>query len=330
MTKITVYSVKDFEKPIYNKLNKYDFELQLINEPLSMNNINTVNGSIGVLIDGATDANAELMAALKEHDVKYCFTRFVGYDNIDLNAASARGIMVARVPSYSPYSVAELAMTMGLDLMRHVANATVNTHQGDFRILPSYFSPEIHNLTVGIIGVGHMGAAEAHLYHALGAKVLGYQRHPNDNPEVEFVDETTLLKKSDIVSIHVPYFPGENDMMIGAIEIGHMKPGAILVNTARGPLVDTGAVSSALNDGELGGYAADVIAHGAAISGKQFDSLDDIQDKELVELMKHYPNVLITPHMGFFTEPATEDMIRVSFDNFHEAIETGKTKNQIR
>lgn len=330
MTKITAYSVKDFEKPFYQKLNQYDFDLQLVTEPLSLNNVATADGSIGVLIDGATDANAALMDALKDAGVKYCFTRFVGYDNIDLKAAAADGIMVAHVPSYSAYSVGELAMTMGLDLMRHVSNATVNTHEGDFRILPSYFSPEIDDLTIGIIGVGHMGSAEAHLYHALGAKVLGYQRHPNDNSDVKFVDETTLLKESDIVSIHVPYFPGVNDMMIGATEIGRMKPTAILVNTSRGPLVDTSAVTDALDEGNLAGYAADVITHSSEINGKQFDSLDDLPDSELLELMKHYPNVLITPHMGYFTEPATEDMIRVSFENFHDAITTGETKNQVK
>ncbi|WP_395319465.1 NAD(P)-dependent oxidoreductase [Fructilactobacillus frigidiflavus] len=330
MTKITAYSVKDFEKPLYQKLNQDHFELQLITEPLSVANVTTATGSVGVLIDGATDANSALMAALKDAGVKYCFTRFVGYDNIDLPAAAAAGIMVARVPSYSAYSVGELAMTMGLDLMRHVANATVNTHGGDFRILPSYFAPEINQLTVGIIGVGHMGSAEAHLYHALGAKVLGYQRHPNDNPDVKFVDETTLLKESDIVSIHVPYFPGVNDLMIGATEIEHMKPTAILVNTARGPLVDVAAVTEALDYGNLGGYAADVITHSSEINGKQFDSLDDLGDQALLELMKHYPNVLITPHMGYFTEPATEDMIRISFANFHEAITTGQTKNQVK
>ncbi|AEN99620.1 NAD(P)-dependent oxidoreductase [Fructilactobacillus sanfranciscensis] len=133
-----------------------------------------------------------------------------------------------------------------------------------------------------------------------------------------------------MVSIHVPYFPGVNDMMIGATEIGRMKPGAILVNTARGPLVDTAAVTAALDDGSLGGYATDVIAHGRNISGKQFDSLDDLGDQDLLDLMKHYPNVLVTPHMGYFTEPATEDMIRISFDNFHDAITTGATKNQVK
>ncbi|USS85848.1 lactate dehydrogenase [Fructilactobacillus cliffordii] len=330
MDKITVYNVREFEKPMYEDLNHGRFELNLLTEPLSEANVDTADGSIGVLIDGTTTADAELLAALKNMGIKYCFTRFVGYNNIDLDAANARDIMVARVPSYSPYSVAELALTMGLDLARHVMAATDNTNQGNFFLQPDYFANEIDHLTVGIIGVGHMGAAEAQLWHNLGANVLGFQRHPNDNPDVDFVSLNELLMQSDIVSLHVPYFPGENDLMIGAIEIGNMKSNAVLVNTARGELVDTAAVADALEDGNLAGYAADVIPDENAIDGKQFDSLDDIPDQELLSLMKHYPNVIITPHMGYDTQPATKDMIKVSFQNFQDAIETGETENQIK
>ncbi|ANZ57758.1 lactate dehydrogenase [Fructilactobacillus lindneri] len=330
MAKITIYNVKDYEKPFYEDLNKYDFDLNFVTGPLTAENTNMAEGSVGVLIDGSTNADADIFAAMKNLGVKYVFTRFVGYNNIDLKAASARDITVARVPSYSPYSVAELALTMGVTLTRHVAQATTNTHLGNFMILPSYFAKEIDQLTVGIIGVGHMGAAEAKLYHNLGAKVLGYQRHPNDNPDVSFVDETELLASSDIVSIHVPYFPGENDMMIGATEIGSMKDDAILVNTARGELVDTGAVTAALDDGTLGGYAADVVPDENQIFGKQFDSLDDLPDQELLDLMKKYPNVIITPHMGYDTEPALEDMIKVSYENFHDVLTKGETENQIK
>ncbi|USS84735.1 lactate dehydrogenase [Fructilactobacillus myrtifloralis] len=330
MAKITVYNVRDFEKPLYQELNHDRFELKLMEEPLTADNVETANGSVGVLIDGTTNADAELLAALKGLGIKYCFTRFVGYNNIDLDAASARDIMVARVPSYSPYSVAELALTLGLDLVRHVTEATDNTNQGDFLLHQGYFANEIDHLTVGIIGVGHMGAAEAKLWHNLGAEVLGYQRTPNDNPDVDFVSLNELLMQSDIVSIHVPYFPGENDLMIGAIEIGNMKNQAVLVNTARGELIDTAAVADALADGNLAGYAADVIPDENAIDGKQFDSLDDIPDPELLSLMKHYPNVIITPHMGYDTEPATKDMIKVSLQNFQDAIDTGETENQIK
>ncbi|USS93397.1 lactate dehydrogenase [Fructilactobacillus ixorae] len=330
MAKITVYNVRDLEKPLYQELNHDRFELKLIEEPLTTDNVETANGAVGVLIDGTTNADAELLAALKSLGIKYCFTRFVGYNNIDLDAASARDIMVARVPSYSPYSVAELALTLGLDLVRHVTEATDNTNQGDFLLHQGYFANEIDHLTVGIIGVGHMGAAEAKLWHNLGAEVLGYQRTPNDNPDVDFVSLNELLLQSDIVSIHVPYIPGENDLMIGAIEIGNMKNQAVLVNTARGELVDTAAVADALADGNLAGYAADVIPDENAIDGQQFDSLDDIPDPELLSLMKHYPNVIITPHMGYDTEPATKDMIKVSLQNFQDAIDTGATENQIK
>ncbi|CAM2859148.1 NAD(P)-dependent oxidoreductase [Fructilactobacillus fructivorans] len=329
MAKITAYDVRPFEKEYFVDLNSYDFDLNLVEKPLSIDTVDEAMGTNAILIDGSCTADKKVLDKVKDLGIKYLFTRFVGYNNIDLDAAKADGIMVANVPSYSPYSVAELALTMGMDLFRHVAQATVNTNNADFRVLPTYYSNEIHDATVGIIGVGHMGSAEAKLYHNLGAKVLGYQRHPNDNPDVTFVSEDELLEKSDIVSLHVPYVPGENDEMIGGPELAKMKRNAILVNTARGELVDTNAITIALSGSNIGGYAADVIIDENQIDGNEFNSLDDLPNKDVLELMKRYPNVIITPHIGYLTKPATIDMIKVSYDNFHEAMTTGKTKNQI-
>ncbi|KRM92290.1 NAD(P)-dependent oxidoreductase [Fructilactobacillus florum] len=330
MAKITVYNVQESEEHYYTELNHYDFELQLINEPLTKETAGFAQDSVGVLIDGTTQADADLLAVLKNMGVKYFFTRFAGYNNIDVDAANARGIMVAYVPSYSPFAVAELAMTLGLDLTRHIFAASSMTQSGDFRITPEYFSKEIDQLTVGIIGVGHIGSAEAKLYHDLGARVLGYQRHKNENSNVTFVTLEELLMQSDIVSLHVPYEPGVNDLMIGATELGRMKSNAVLVNTARGELVDTVAVNGALADQAIAGFGTDVLPAETGVSGKHFDRLEQVADKNLLELMKNYPNVIVTPHVGFNTEPAMKDMIKTSFANFHEALTTGKTINQLK
>ncbi|MCF6515348.1 lactate dehydrogenase [Lactobacillus sp. S2-2] len=328
-TKITVYNVKDVEKQYFIDLNKYDFDLNLVKEPLSINNVKEAKESIGVLVDGSSNVDKQIVEQLADFNVKYLFTRFVGYNNIDIKTAKEHGIEIANVRTYSPYSVAELALSLGLDLFRHTSQATFATHNGNFKLMPNFFSNEIHDATVGIIGVGHMGAAEAHLYKALGASVLGYQRHPNDNPDVKFVSQEELLKQSDIISLHVPYIPGENENMISNDEINLMKNNAILINTARGPLVNTNAVSDALKNNSLGGYGTDVIVDEDQINGNEFNSLDDLPDKDLISLMKNYPNVIVTPHMGYFTKPATKDMIKTSYDNFQDIITTGTTKNLI-
>lgn len=327
--KITIYNVKDVEKEYFVELNKYDFNLNLVKEPLSASNVKEAIDSNGVLVDGSSNIDQQIVDKLTNFNVKYLFTRFVGYNNIDVKTAKDYGMKIANVRIYSPYSVAELSLSLGLDLFRHTSQASTSTQSGNFKLLPNFFANEIHNATVGIIGVGHMGATEAHLYKALGASVLGYQRHPNDNPDVTFVSKEELLQKADIVSIHVPYIPGENENMISDDEIKLMKDDSILINTARGPLVDANAVSNALKNNSLGGYGTDVIVDEDQINGKSFNSLNDLPDKDLISLMKNYPNVIVTPHMGYFTKPATKDMIKTSYDNFHDIITTGTTKNLI-
>ncbi|MGN1279681.1 MAG: NAD(P)-dependent oxidoreductase, partial [Limosilactobacillus sp.] len=264
-----------------------------------------------------------------DYGIKYVFTRSVGFNHIDLAAAKKLGIQVARVPNYSPYAVAELAMTLGMFMFRHVNIATTNTDNGDFTVQPALFSPEIHSSTVGIIGAGKIGMTEAKLYHGMGAKVLAYDPYPRESDLVEFVDLDQLLAESDIVSLHVPFFPGKNENMINADTFKKMKPSAIFVNTARGELVDVPAVIDAINNHEIAGYATDVTIDEKQIMNHQFASLNDLPNADVQQMMKLYPKVVVTPHMGSFTEPALEDMISISFDNFHQSFTTGTNKNVI-
>ncbi|WP_429970358.1 NAD(P)-dependent oxidoreductase [Fructilactobacillus sp. Tb1] len=325
MFKITVYSVREVEIPLFDKLNKYNYELNLVSERLTMQNVAKAKGSDAVLVSGGDDTGKDVLEALNSYGIKLVFTRSVGVDKYDFAVADKLGIKVANVPNYSPRAVAELAFILGMTLFRHVAPATYNTHMGDFRILPEYFANEIHNATVGIIGAGSIGTAEAKLYKALGAKVLAFQRHPDPaNDAVEFVDMDTLLAKSDIISIHVPYIPGKTDNLVGAPELAKMKSSAILVNTARGPVVDNEAVAQAVRDFKIAGYGTDVLLDEQHVMDRQFDTLDDVPNQIDKDLMKNYPNVIVTPHMGFFTVPAVTDMISTSFENFESTIKTGK------
>lgn len=325
MFKITVYSVREVEIPLFKKLNKYNFELNLVTERLNPENADKAEGSNAVLVSGGDDTGKDVLEKFASYGIKLVYSRSVGVDRYDFATADKLGIKVANVPNYSPRAVAELAFILGTMLFRHVAPATYNTHMGDFRILPEYFANEIHNATVGIIGAGSIGTAEARIYQALGARTLAFQRHPDpDNDAVEFVDMDTLLKESDIVSIHVPYIPGQTDNLVGAPELAKMKATAILVNTARGAVVDNEAVAQAVRDFKIGGYGTDVLLDEQHVMDKQFDTLDDVPNQIDKDLMKNHPNVIVTPHMGFFTIPAVTDMISTSFENFESTIKTGQ------
>lgn len=326
---IVCYGVRPIEEPYFKKLNKYDFDLKLVTEFLTDDNVDEAKGMDAVLIRGNCAASAKNLKIFKRYGIKYVFTRSVGFNHIDLKAAKELGIQIARVPNYSPYAVAELAMTLGMQLFRHTNIATTDSMAGNFTVKPVLFSKEIHSSTVGIIGAGKIGSTEAKLYDGMGTHVVAYDPRPNGKAG-EYVDFESLddvLAESDIVSIHIPYIPGTNENFINADFLKKMKKSAILVNTARGEMADTKAIIDAVKNGEIAGYAADVVIDEKDIMGHQFDSVDDIPNADVRELAKLYPKVILTPHMGSFTEPALEDMISISFDNFHDTFTTGTNKN---
>jgi len=332
LVKITVYGVRALEEPYFDRLNQYQFTCNYVRELLTHDNVAAAKGADAVLVRGNCVVDRQNLQQFADWGIRAVFTRSVGYNHLDLQAAADLGITLARVPGYSPAAVAELALTLGMTQFRHVNLAVDQTHQANFTINDNLFSQEIHTATVGIIGAGRIGLAEAKLYQGLGARVLAYDPRPSATAQaaVTVVPLPELLAQSDIVSIHVPYFFGENDNLIDAEFLTQMKPGAVLVNTARGELADVPAILDALATGQLSGYGTDVFRDEVALLGKQFATLDEVPNPEARQLMAAYPKVLVTPHVGSYTAPALDDMIRISYDNFHDFFSTGTTRNAIR
>jgi len=330
MVKITSYGVRPIEQPYFDQLNTYKFDMNYVEALLTHDNVDASKGSDAVLVRGNCVVDRQNLQKFADWGIKYVFTRSVGYNHMDLQAGADLGISMARVPSYSPYAVAELALTLGLNLFRHVNLAVDRTRQADFGITAGMFSKEIHTATVGIVGVGRIGLTEAKLYKALGAEVLAYDPYPSDEAKsiTELCDLPDLLAKSDIVSVHVPYFPGKNENLINQEFVQQMKDGAVLINTARGELANVPAIISGLDTGHLTGYGTDVILDEVEIIGHQFDNQAAVPNETVRQLMAH-PRVLVTPHVGSYTESALQDMISISYENFHEVLTTGKTKNAI-
>jgi len=332
MTKITAYGVRPIEKPYFDKLNKYNFDMTYVEDLLTHDNANLSQGADAVLVRGNCVADRENLEKFARWGIKTVFTRSVGYNHMDLQAAADLGITMARVPGYSPYAVAELAFTLGMNLFRHVNLGISQTRQSNFKISPEMFSKEIHTATVGIVGIGRIGFTEAKLYNALGAKIVAYDPYPSAAAQelAEMMPLEDVLRQSDIVSIHVPYFPGKNEDLVDETFISQMKPGAVLINTARGELANVDAVLKGLADKQISGYGADVVDDEVNILGHSFENSAAIPDKGVQRLVEANPNVLITPHVGSYTEPALEDMISISYENFHEVLTTGTTKNEIK
>ena len=235
-------------------------------------------------------SNIKLSAAVLAQcpNLKYLSVAFTGLDHIDLAYCREHGIEVQNAAGYSTTAVSELAVGMMLDLLRNILTLSEQMHQGAGR--GTFLGRELRGKTVGIVGTGAIGIATARLLLAFGAKVIAWSR--TERPEVKamgisYMPLDDLLRQSDIVSLHVPLCD-ETRGLIGERELQLMKPTALLVNTARGPVADIAAVGRALVENRIAGAAFDVFEHEPPLP--------------LDHLLLSTNRCLVTPHVAFATE----------------------------
>ena len=329
--KIICFGVRDYEKPYFEKLGeKYGYERVLRPEYLNNDCWELAKGYEIVMVRGNCVVDRDHMKLLKENGLKYYLTRTAGYNHVDVQACKEFGIETAFVPGYSPNAISELALTLAMMLLRNTAYTVDQTHKGHFKVTNQMFSREVRGCTVGIMGCGRIGCTTANLFKGLGAKVIGYDVFKSEHAKtiVEFEDLESFVKDSDIIICHMAYIKGKNDNFINADLIAKMKKNAILVNVARGEVMDTQAALDAVKCEHLAGLGMDVIDHEKTLFNKDFDpnNMDTPLHQEIIDL---YPKVLITPHIASATDMALIDMIEVSLKNMDEYLSTGKCKNSL-
>ncbi|AYE34137.1 2-hydroxyacid dehydrogenase [Clostridium septicum] len=328
--KLVCYGVRDTEVPFFHKLNKYGYQLVLVNKNLDHENVKEALGAEAIMVRGNCKADRQNLELLKLHGLKTVLTRTVGFDHVDLEATKDLDLKVARVPGYSPNAISELAVTLAMMLVRNTAYTTNRTKDKNFVVDSQMFSKEIRNCTVGVLALGRIGLTTAKLFKGLGANVIGYDVFQSDVAKevVEFKSLDEVLAESDVIAVHTPYIKGQNYHMIDDEFIAKMKDGAILINTARGEVQDLDAITRALESGKLGGFGTDVIE---GESGIFFNNLtgQTINNASVEKLIGMYPKALVTPHMGSYTDEALRNMISISYDNLNDIIETGNSKNEI-
>jgi D-lactate dehydrogenase len=259
--------------------------------------------------------DAPCLKQLSERGVQLVALRSVGFNNIDIGAAKSLGMTVTRVPAYSPYAVAEHTVALLLALNRKIHHAYNRVREHNFS-LTGLVGFDLHGKTVGIVGTGKIGKVAGQIFRGFGTEVLACD--PNPAPEwaiehgVHYVDLPTLLNKSDIVSLHLPLTP-QSRYLLNATTLALMKPGAFLLNTSRGKLVETTAVIRALKTGWLGGVALDVYEDEEGFFFEDYSG-EILQDDELSRLLT-FPNVLITAHQAFLTKEALSEIARVTVTN---------------
>lgn len=252
-------------------------------------------------------------AVLKDcPEIRLIAVTATGYNIVDCDAAAKRGIPVCNVPGYGTASVAQFTIGLLLELCHRIGFHDELVHQGEWVRSPAFCfwrtpQMELDGKTFGIIGFGAIGRATGRIVKALGMKVLAYSRSQcQEGREIgEYVDLDTLLSQSDVISLHCPLFP-ETEKIINAATIAKMKDGAILLNTARGGLVDEDALLEALTAGKLRGAAVDVVSQEPMNA-----------DNPLLKA----PNCIITPHMAWSQLEARQRVVDITAANIRAFME---------
>ncbi|PIN74796.1 hydroxyacid dehydrogenase [Candidatus Woesearchaeota archaeon CG10_big_fil_rev_8_21_14_0_10_37_12] len=269
--------------------------------------------------------------------VKLITTMTTGYDHIDLKACKKRNIIVCNVPAYGDNTVAEHAMALLLAVSRKIVQSVEKTRRCDFSY-DDLRGFDLQGKTIGIIGLGKIGKHMAKYASAFGMKVIANSRKSDKaylkQNKIKNVNLDTLLKQSDVISIHVPETP-ETHHLINKKNITKIKKGCVLINTARGGIVETEALLIGLNKGILAGCGLDVLEGECEIKeekelligekGKKCDLKILLQDHLLLE----HENVLITPHNAFNTKEALHRIINTTIDNINAFLK-GKSQNVVK
>ncbi len=255
------------------------------------------------------------IAELVRGGVKLIALRCAGFNNVDLKAAKEFGLVVVRVPAYSPHAVAEYAVGLLLTLNRRIHRAYNRVREHNFS-LNGLVGFDLAHKIVGIVGTGKIGRIAAQIFRGFDCSVLAYDPMPATDwavsQNVEYTTLSGLLQNSDIISLHLPLTPATFHLFSLEI-IMQMKRGAYLINTSRGKLIDTTALIDALKAGHLGGVGLDVYEEE---EGVFFEDHSEhlLQDDEL-NLLLTFPNVVITSHQAFLTKEALGEIARVTTDN---------------
>lgn len=268
--------------------------------------------------------NEKTLEILKECGVRLIVLRSAGFNHVDLEAASKLGLLVTRVPEYSPYAVAEHAVTLVLALNRKIHRSYQRVRELNFS-LDGLVGFDLHGKTVGIVGTGKIGRAAARIFKGFGCRILAFDLSSHEDLEkeigVEYVALENLFRESDVISLHVP-LNVKTHHLVNADALKMMKPSALIINTGRGGLIDSKALIGALKERRIGGAGLDVYEEEEGIFFKDLSG-EGLDDDTLARLLT-FPNVIITAHQGFLTNEALANIAETTLESLRD-FERGET-----
>ncbi len=324
MITISFYDTKPYDKKYFNIINEqYGFTINYFETKLSAQTAKLAEGSDAVCAFVNDDVSAPTIDALHKLGVKIIAMRCAGYNNVDIRYAQGK-IPIVRVPAYSPHAVAEHAMALLLTLNRRIHKAFLRTRDFNFS-LNGLTGFDLYGKTVGVVGTGKIGSAFIDICRGFGMKVLAYDVFPNVE-NVEYVDMDTLLKRSDLISLHCP-LNSSTRHIINAKSIEKMKKGVFIVNTSRGALIDSEALLYGLLNEKLGGACLDVYEEESDLFYE--DNSATIVKDDILSRLICLPNVIVTSHQGFLTGEALTNIASTTLENISEFFADGSLDNQI-
>lgn len=315
-TTISIYDTKPYDRqylqqaaaPLGQKLIFHDFRLTAETAP-------TAKGATAVCAFVNDNLNAPCLQILASLGIKHIALRCAGFNNIDLPAAKSLGIAVTRVPAYSPHAVAEHTLALLLCLNRKIHRAYNRVREHNFS-LAGLVGFDIAGKTVAIVGTGKIGRITAEIFRGFSANVLAYDPFPTPDwaakHSVTYLPFADLLPRADILSLHLPLTP-DTHQLLNEKTIAQMKPGAIILNTSRGKLIDASALITHLKTGQLAGVALDVYEEEEGVFFEDHSS--NILADDTLNLLLSFPNVLVTSHQAFLTHEALTEIARVTTTN---------------
>ena len=309
--KIAFYALRDFDELAFaEKFSKqYGIDFVWTAEYPNEHNLELAKGCDGVSCTPC-EMREEWVRTYHSYGVKYMLTRAIGYDHLPAQLIKELDMHISTTP-YPTECVAEYALMLILCTIRKFQQSMIRAAAQDYT-LKGKMGKDLCNCTVGVVGTGHIGQILIKYLSGFGCHILAFDRFPKKEiaGQVEYVDLDTLYAQSDVISLHVP---STNDTfhMIDQAAIDKMKDGVIIINTARGNVIDSKALIASLKSGKIGGAGLDVIENEAGLY--YCNRMGDHIDNDELAMLRSFPNVIVSPHLAFYVESTVSNMVEKNF-----------------
>ena len=309
--KLAFFDTKSYDIPGFDRYGiPAGVEIKYFEPNLNRDTVTLAAGFDAVCVFVNDTVDAVVVDKLYQLGVKAIVLRCAGFNNVDIKACEGK-LRVFRVPAYSPHAVAEHAMALLLTINRRTHKAYIRTRDFNFS-LQGLAGFDLYGKTVGIVGTGKIGRVFADICKGFGMKILAYDKFPNPDAGLDYVDLPELFAQADIISLHCP-LTEETHHLINSDTIAMMKKGVTIINTSRGALVDTEALINGIKEKKVGAACLDVYEEEGDFFYEDFSG-HIVQDDKLVRLIA-MPNVIVTSHQAFLTSEALDNIAATTVNN---------------